>query len=668
MQTGQIWFLTLALVGVMPALGAIAQTAGISCGCFGCQSGGLCYLNRGTSQQDASGDQRIDDEGVFPGAPDAGIGSIRIRNRWGRTATHGSTPNGSPVTLTWGIVPDGTALPNEEQEDGSIRNDPSSLVAFLDTQVGSIRDTLVTDLQQKSWFPIFKSAYDRWSELSGITFVYEPNDDGVFITSGSGILGTRADMRVGGHFVDGQSGPNTLAYNYFPNAGDMVIDTGNTGFYGNSGGNFLRLRNVLMHEIGHGIGFNHVVSNNSSQLMEPFISTGFDGPQIDDIAAVHRSYGDVLEKNGGNNFFTSATPQGSLGQYGDWSRGKDADFTAPGTEVRPDQVDFVSIDDSSDNDFFSFTATASGLLDLRVKPVGPVYNEGAQGGSTQNPFDLRSQARLFATILNSRGSQLASGRATLLGDTVTIDDFEVIAGEQYYARVGSFNQNVQLYRIDAAINPKPNDGTTFDLASSTAFGRNFSITEEGVTLNLTADAGNNRASLQVVPEGLGIFSSGESSTDDESFRIGRSGLAQETLLVSFDQDVFIENIALTELDEGTLEGLIVRPETGDATLFPALTGYEDSDNFTIAANGFRYREPDYQSEIANISFGIGDQSRFFLAAGTVLEFLTSGASGGGILINSLTVTATIPEPTSALLLAIFALSFTGRRSGLRNLH
>ena len=28
-----------------------------------------------------------------------------------------------------------------------------------------------------------------------------------------------------GKFVDGQAGSNTLAYNYFPNHGDMIIDT-----------------------------------------------------------------------------------------------------------------------------------------------------------------------------------------------------------------------------------------------------------------------------------------------------------------------------------------------------------------------------------------------------------------------------------------------------------
>ncbi|GIS63309.1 MAG: hypothetical protein CM1200mP2_55340 [Planctomycetaceae bacterium] len=35
--------------------------------------------------------------------------------------------------------------------------------------------------------------------------------------------------------------------------------------------------------------------------MEPFASTSFDGPQYDDILAVHRSYGDVFESGSGMN-------------------------------------------------------------------------------------------------------------------------------------------------------------------------------------------------------------------------------------------------------------------------------------------------------------------------------------------------------------------------------
>ena len=106
-----------------------------------------------------------------------------------------------------------------------------------------------------------------------------------------------SDMRIGGHSIDGQSGSNTLAYNYFPNAGDMVIDTDNVSFYSNRTGDHIRLRNVIMHEVGHGLGISHLVSNDSRFLMEPFIDVSFDGPQFAEILAVHRMYGDNNEEN-----------------------------------------------------------------------------------------------------------------------------------------------------------------------------------------------------------------------------------------------------------------------------------------------------------------------------------------------------------------------------------
>ncbi|MCQ6458457.1 matrixin family metalloprotease, partial [Vibrio parahaemolyticus] len=88
----------------------------------------------------------------------------------------------------------------------------------------------------------------------------------------------RGDVRIGGHTIDGSSG--TLAYNFFPNTSDMVIDTADS-FYSVTTDNSLRLRNVIMHEAGHGLGISHVESNNGSFLMEPFINLGFDGPQFD---------------------------------------------------------------------------------------------------------------------------------------------------------------------------------------------------------------------------------------------------------------------------------------------------------------------------------------------------------------------------------------------------
>jgi len=200
-------------------------------------------------------------------------------DRWSLTATNGGgLGQGDPTTITWSIVPDGTSIFGYNGEPTA----PSNLRARLNQIYGS----------QAVWLPIFDGVFARWGELTGITYVFEPNDDGSPWTSttiAAGQLGVRGDVRISGHFIDGNS--NVLAYNFFPNFGDMVIDTADNT-YNNTASNSLILRNILAHEHGHGLGLSHVCPVSQTKLMEPFLATAFDGPQFDDILATNRGYGD----------------------------------------------------------------------------------------------------------------------------------------------------------------------------------------------------------------------------------------------------------------------------------------------------------------------------------------------------------------------------------------
>ena len=140
-----------------------------------------------------------------------------------------------------------------------------------------------TDLTRQPWFHLFSDSFGRWSQLGGVNFVYEPHDDGVLHPSSNGVLGVRGDIRIGGLNVDGAG--SILAFTYLPTDGsDMVVDTAEASYFGsNSDPNRLRLRNTMMHEIGHAFGLLHVDSS-SSLLMEPVIDTSFDGPQLDEVA------------------------------------------------------------------------------------------------------------------------------------------------------------------------------------------------------------------------------------------------------------------------------------------------------------------------------------------------------------------------------------------------
>lgn len=439
--------LSLAVFGCVVLYAVVVHAA---CSCFFCATGGSCG--------DAAPFHVLFETplGVENGHDEFPNADFRVGDRWDRTASEGfiGRVQGTPATVTWGIVRDGTSITGSREGTS-----PSDLIAMLDRQHGASPTGLIEDAP---WFRFFQESFDRWSALSGVNYVYEPNDGGAPIrnTNGSqaGVPGLYADSRIGGHFIGVNSeGGNTLAYNYFPNHGDMVIDTDDAAFYGNSFGDYRRLRNTIMHEAGHGMGFNHVESNDSGQLMEPFIQTSFDGPQIDDILAAHRNYGDVLEKDpaGSNDSARSPTQIGQFAPDDAWSIGSDGRNSTVGRN----DTDFVSIDGQTDIDFFLFNVAQPALVDITLFQVGRVYNEGPQNGD-QDPLVASQLNPLELTLLsgvNGRGIlQEAEGEVIArLGKEV--GEFPVEPGRDYYIQVNGTIDNVQLYelRLNFAQVPEP---------------------------------------------------------------------------------------------------------------------------------------------------------------------------------------------------------------------
>jgi hypothetical protein len=336
-------------------------------------------------------------------------------DRWTNTATDGGNlGQGHPSTITWGVVPDGTPISGFNGEPSA----PSDLRATLDRIYGSMN----------TWLPLFEQTFDRWEAVSGIDFVYEPNDDRVALSSSNrGILGRRADMRIGGHRIDGNS--NVLAYNFFPNVGDMVIDTADS-FYNGVSNNSLGLRNVLAHEAGHGLGLEHSLPTAGTKLMEPFLNMSFDGPQHDDILRINRGYGDRLE---GNDTTTTAYALGPL-------------------TIQPITVSNVSIDDDSDVDYYGFSVDAGLLVDFTLEPFGSVYTVGLEGGSNAS-FDSRAQSNLAFTVLAANGTTVvASANAAGIGASELLVDLSLAAG-QYFLRVTGAQNAAQLYSLTVDADP-----------------------------------------------------------------------------------------------------------------------------------------------------------------------------------------------------------------------
>ena len=344
--------------------------------------------------------------------------------RWSTTATDGGGLNdGDPTTLTYSFVPDGTTVPAANGAPAG----PSTLFATFNAAFPS----------QATWQDRVHDALQRWGDLTGITYVYEPNDDGVQLSSASGQLGVRGDVRIACKSIDG--GSNILAYNSYPNNGDMVLDQDDIGLFDNTSNNYRAFYNVIAHEHGHGIGIAHVCPINVTKLMEPFLGTAFEGPQFDDILTGQRLYGDANEPN---DTPQTATDLGTLGNG--------TDFTT-----------LQSIDGIADVDWFTFTVTTAKRVDIRVQPGGAPYLEGDQLGTGAcepgTNFDPRTLRNLGFELRDTNAAiVLQTTNAQPAGVAEVSAPFLLPAAGTYHLRVfGGAADTIQMYDLDVSIADAP---------------------------------------------------------------------------------------------------------------------------------------------------------------------------------------------------------------------
>ncbi len=372
---------------------------------------------------------------------------------WEFTATDGDgIARGDAITLTWSIVPDGTMVPGLNRAP----NSPSDLRARLNQLYGD----------EQTWLPLFQQVFDRWQELTGITYVYEPNDDGAAFSSFSvggdaqpGVLGTRGDVRIGGRALDGNSG--TLAFNFGAPNGEMVIDTNDDAFEDMSNNSRL-FRNTVSHEHGHGLGLNHTCPENETKIMEPTVPKVFDGPQHDDILGAQRQHGDPRENN---DTFATATDLGAL-----------AEGTITANTVLGGQ--FLSLDGSDDVDIFKFTVPASRKkAAVTLRPIGESYLEAAQNPDGSCPpgfmIDSRLNQNLGVEIVGfDAKTVLGSANVNPAGQNETLVDIALTGGTgPFFVRVfGGAEDDVQMYEFDLAIADDPTqiDDLSVTLAAAPA--------------------------------------------------------------------------------------------------------------------------------------------------------------------------------------------------------
>jgi hypothetical protein len=309
---------------------------------------------------------------------------------------------------------------------------------------------------------LFSDSFNRWNQLGGINFVYEPHDTNLSPLGGSdaGALGVRGDIRIGGANIDGVSG--NLAETLLPQVGDLLIDTADMQFFSNTAVNDLSFRNLFMHEIGHAFGLEHVISDTNDFLMEPEINPNIDGPQLDDIRAIQYFYGDANEKSHGgqgNNSSALATALGPISAGDSIDVGSSAVGKVSGANmvVTSSESDFVSVFSNTDADYYSFSVATSVKLNAVLTPRGGTYRQGLQGGPPPTSIDANSRNDLALTLFGADGTtQLAVANSFGAGLPEILSGIALSGSGPYFLRVtGATPDAIQLYDLKLSVVSEP---------------------------------------------------------------------------------------------------------------------------------------------------------------------------------------------------------------------
>ncbi|MCY3002658.1 MAG: matrixin family metalloprotease [Planctomycetota bacterium] len=355
-----------------------------------------------------------------------------------------SGTQGAPTPLSWSLVPDGVNITSAFSGDPAGASELFSRLDSLFAAQGG----------RATWIARLQACFDRWEALSGLDFT-RVTAAGVDWDSGAG-WGTAGndttigDIRLSMRNIDGTNG--ILAYTFFPNVGDMVIDRAEG--WGANASQHIFLRNVVMHELGHAVGFDHVCSNNTSQLMEPFYSGAFDGPRQDDIRAVQRNYGDDNESDNTSATAKSVTLVNTISQ----TLGIPP---LPPAGSNDTASSTLSIDANGEADWFKFTtANVGSKLDVTLTPIGTSYDDSPQNAngscSTGVTTNALAQADLAVQVIGTNGTTVIStGNAGTAGQSESLIDVILNSAGTFYVKVYENNSpgQTQLYRLTLRIDP-----------------------------------------------------------------------------------------------------------------------------------------------------------------------------------------------------------------------
>ena len=239
-----------------------------------------------------------------------------------------------------------------------------------------------------------------------------------------------------------------------------------------------------------------------------------------------------------------------------------------------------------------------------------------ESGMTDIQFEVSINARTELTNwLVETGADLLTVRAT--GETVPLPSHS--PDVEYDLGTGGF-------------------GATLDgQASGTAdlHGILMTMTAEGSNPVLGADA-----------SGIGVNSDLDTGGATARRRIDGSLTTPEGIVVSFDEDVILKQLSTFAFNGDGSESLQVQFVSGDNP-FTGLSGY-DSDGFSVTNDALTFTRTDGSNGGLPVRYGRLDQDEILIKSGTTLRLTANPATGGGILLNSISVAlpAALPEVVS----------------------
>jgi hypothetical protein len=303
--------------------------------------------------------------------------------------------------------------------------------------------TLISSSYPSNLFAVYNAAYPQatwqrevaralqsWADVSNLNFHFVSDDGAPQGTAGPAQGDSEfGDIRIGGYNM----GSGILGIGWNPGstttAGDVELNTSSAFPIGS----IPDLASVVMHEVGHGIGFNHTLVDPA--VMEGGLWGTYPGPYADDIAGVQAMYGarrpDAYDAAASNNTLATATA-----------------LTLSGGAVNIN----ADITTMADVDYYKVTAPASsdGTLTVLVD------------ARNLSLFDPK------ITVLNSSGTQLATASASSYGDMATVSLTGLVAGQTYYLEVSGATTDpfgMGAYKLSAQLGPVPLPSLTINNVS-----------------------------------------------------------------------------------------------------------------------------------------------------------------------------------------------------------